>query len=163
MCVLVTLGAKWDFDTLPKLYPWFHVIIWTITFTNATVMAVLGKYGDAVLWCWLPASESTLRIAAFFDIIWFALLFNLTVYIFIGWELWKAQRGLKKALNSGEKTPGNAPITNPQDDPVLRYARRVSYFILGYVVIWVPASTNRSMYDYLVWNFVPLSKKFISF
>ncbi|TPX44585.1 hypothetical protein SeLEV6574_g04401 [Synchytrium endobioticum] len=139
VCVLVTLGARWDVDGLPKLYPWFHLIIWGVTFTNATIMAILQKYGDAILWCWLPASESVLRFAAFFDIIWAALIFNLTVYVYIGYELWRAQKMLTRALGCGIKAAPGVHL----DDPVLRYARRVSWFILGYILIWVPPTTNR--------------------
>ncbi|TPX52292.1 hypothetical protein SeMB42_g01536 [Synchytrium endobioticum] len=146
VCVLVTLGARWDVDGLPKLYPWFHLIIWGVTFTNATIMAILQKYGDAILWCWLPASESVLRFAAFFDIIWAALIFNLTVYVYIGYELWRAQKMLTRALGCGIKAAPGVHL----DDPVLRYARRVSWFILGYILIWVPPTTNRSEFPFFL-------------
>ncbi|TPX33117.1 hypothetical protein SmJEL517_g03938 [Synchytrium microbalum] len=139
--VLLCLAFKWSVDDLPKLSPYYHAIIWGSTITMSTVLAATNKFGDAILWCWLPGSETALRMGLFYGIVWVCGFFNLIVYVFIGYELWKAQRQLKNVLSSSSDL--SASKVTRQSDPVLKYARRASLFILAYFFVWMPASVNR--------------------
>ena len=69
------------------------------------------------------------------------MLFCSIVYVYIGCELYKAQQTVQRVYRNSSLKQSNSRGYN---DPVMKYAKRASAFILAYCLVWIPASINRS-------------------
>ncbi|KAG8530707.1 uncharacterized protein KY384_004063 [Bacidia gigantensis] len=68
-------------------------------------------YGPAVLWCWIDADWSILRILTLYLIVWLALLGALVIYCFALVKAWRNRRVLKPLLNPLNEDPFAGIVT----------------------------------------------------
>ncbi|TPX34929.1 hypothetical protein SmJEL517_g02620 [Synchytrium microbalum] len=147
--VLLVLSFRYSIDDLPKLDLMYSAIIFSVTLITSSVLAAVGAYGDATLWCWIVPSRSDLRIGVFYIPLIIMFLFDLAIYIQIGVTLWNSQRKIRNSVGivpSPLSTRVGRTSTNGSDDirdPVARFVSKVALFICGFFVILAPASLNR--------------------
>ncbi|TPX34841.1 hypothetical protein SmJEL517_g02619 [Synchytrium microbalum] len=96
--VLLVLAFNVRIDQLPKLDKYYGMVIFPSTIISAAVAAHAGVYGNSTLWCWIMPAYGDLRLLLFYGPLWIMFAFNLAVYLWIGWTLYKSQNSLRLSL-----------------------------------------------------------------
>eukprot|EP00298_Acanthocystis_sp_HF-20_P019774 c240_g1_i1.p1 GENE.c240_g1_i1~~c240_g1_i1.p1 ORF type:complete len:312 (+),score=69.81 c240_g1_i1:20-955(+) len=76
---ILCLGNK-NVQLLEKYY---HLVAWGIPLLLWIPVAVTGSFGDAGIWCWIPASKITARWACYYGPWTIVILFNVSLHLYI--------------------------------------------------------------------------------
>ncbi|KAI8812334.1 hypothetical protein BJ742DRAFT_54450 [Cladochytrium replicatum] len=127
-------------EKLQSYERWFHIFSWGIPIALSTILLFIAPdvYGDATFWCWIVPQYTTYRLFFFYVWLWVVFVFNLGVYMWVGYVLMRTHQRVQKLApggnNSGKWTPSAGMRT---------YAIKTSFFILGFFINWLWGSVNR--------------------
>jgi len=127
--LLLQIRYLWvEYQCLSLMKVW-HLFVWGISASLATIAAAGVGFDDTIVWCWIPRYQIEVRVSTFFIPIW--ILFCLNV-----WSILMIRRLLQKVMQN---------LTDEAHDIELgkhyrRVTRHVLLFMFGGMLAYLPSS-----------------------
>lgn len=138
--ILLILVFTKSLADLRKYEKFYILICYGIPFVFAVPpLFTANFYGDATLWCWIGSKYQDFRMYLLYYPIWVVFFFNMAVLAAAGLTLWNRTRFLQVHSNTGTGGGRGGGLFAYRKT----YAINVSFFIVAYIVSWVPSTTNR--------------------